>query len=245
MRSIVAPVIAAFLALWPAVTRAQCEAPPGPLANGTLAETFEAPSGTDNDYQAVVDPENGIDVFFPSPSVAPATWGTRSAAFVVGPAYGSAYLVNRTQIDSPTGYHFTASLIIIRDGLLEGKGITLFISKPGIGSGNLAAWRLYMTQVNGELNLVLVLGLNTSINNPSAALFYVPITTGEVYDVAITYDTRRRFYLWSVNGAVQAAAEMPCDYPLIGARFIGSSGSSTGRNSTYIVDNVRWYELPE
>ena len=37
---------------------------------------------------------------------------------------------------------------------------------------------------------------------------------------------------------------MPSDYPLIATKIIGSSGSSTGYNSLFVVDNVQWEELP-
>ncbi len=129
------------------------------------------------------------------------------------------------------------------NGELNGNGITLFISKPEDWTGPLAAWRLYMYQGNGELELALVLGLNTIVNNSSGAVYTVPLNIHEAYDVSILYDTAHRLYSWSVDGTVEAAADMPTDWPLIGNEIIGSSGSSTGRNSSYVVDNVSWVEL--
>ena len=92
--------------------------------------------------------------------------------------------------------------------------------------------------------LVLVVGLNTETNNQSAAVYRMPININQVYDVAIDYDTARRFYSWSDDGQVLADSNMPSDYPLIATKIIGSSGSSTGYNSLFVVDNVQWQELP-
>jgi hypothetical protein len=71
----------------------------------------------------------------------------------------------------------------------------------------------------------------------------VPIATDRPYGVDILYDTAHRFYSWTVNGNRQIAAKMPDDYPLIGTKVIGSSFSSSGRNTVYAVDNVKWVEL--
>ena len=146
--------------------------------------------------------------------------------------------------ESPSGYYFTGSFVVQADGLTEGTSVALFISKPLIFNGNLAAWRLFLYKYQGHLQLALILGLDTVKNNPSAGYSMTPIRISRVYDVAITYDTGRRFYLWSVNGKEIAAGDMPCDYPYIASKIIGSSASSAGRNTTYLVDNARWYELP-
>ncbi|MFO1429899.1 MAG: LamG-like jellyroll fold domain-containing protein [Candidatus Competibacteraceae bacterium] len=214
------------------------------LAAGNLTETFEAPGGTDNDYEIQLAPGNMLDPNY-SNSGLPSSWGTKSGFIVIGgsssPNGGA--LWRKNSAPSPTGYHFTASLLIAVDGLLAGDGISLFVSKSI--DERFAAWRLYMHKNSqGQLELALMLGLNTDTNNPSAAAYSIPITTNQIYDVAITYDTERRVYSWSVNGQLQAYADMPCDYPLIATKVIGSSRSSSGRDSAFIVDNVRWYELP-
>ena len=147
----------------------------------------------------------------------PPLWGKKSGLVVIGSQNGGA-VWRKFDNDSPTGYHFTASLLIAVDGLLEGKAISLFLSRPKVATEGWAAWRLYMIKQQGQLRLFLVLGLNTDTNNPSAAVYMLPITTNQTYDIAISYDTKRRFYLWSVNGQVQASADMPCDYPLIGSK---------------------------
>ncbi len=238
-------VCAALLALHPAASAAECDRKDCTKGQNHLAETFESAQGTDNPFEALVEPGNLLDPDFWNVYGLPQLWGRKSGRVIVGPDHGTALWMRRDEHESPTGYHFTASLLVAIDGVTEGKAITLFISKPADWSGSLACWRLYFHKLDGVLSLVLVLGLNTATNNKSAASYMVPISTNEAYDVSVTYDTWRRFYLWSVNGRVLAAARMPADYPLIGTKIIGSSGSSDGRNSVFVVDNVRWYELPK
>src|SRR6266481_6414347 len=139
----------------------------------SLAETFENPNGTDNTYKAVVQAGNSLDPSFTSPDL-PTSWGTKSALVTIGPDYGSAFWLNQGGAESPTGYYFSASFIVETNGELNGNGITLFISKPEDWTGPLAAWRLYMYQGNGELELALVLGLDTIANNSSGAVYKMP-----------------------------------------------------------------------
>jgi hypothetical protein len=110
-------------------------------------------------------------------------------------------------------------------------------------TGTAVGWRLHLFKSQEGLQLLLIVGADTSVNSGSAAVYHVPIVTDQPYDVDILYDTAHRFYSWSVNGDLQIAANMPDDYPLIGTKVIGSSGSSTGRDTAYVVDNVSWVEL--
>lgn len=211
----------------------------------TLTETFETPMGTDNPFDVMLGSTNWMNPDFSTPNL-PSSWGEESGLIFVGPEGGSpsAFWINRDPIGSINGYFFTGSFLIANAGLNEGQGISLFISKPTAWSGHLAAWRLYFHKYQGQLMLVLVVGLNTETNNQSAAVYRMPININQVYDVAIVYDTARRFYSWSVDGQVLADSNMPSDYPLIATKIIGSSGSSTGYNSLFVVDNVQWQELP-
>lgn len=245
MHAIMVPAAAVLLALWPAGIRAECVQTGGPLANGNLTETFESSDGTDNHYLPIVESGSFLEPNYRFPFGAPPLWGKKSGRITVGSTHADAFWVKRGRAESPTGYHFTASFMIAVDGLKDGSTISLFISKPKDWQGTWAAWRLNFLKYQGQLQLALFLGVNTATNNASGIMYSYPINANQVYDVAITYDTKRRFYLWSVNGQVVVAANMPCDYPRIAARIIGSSGSSTGRESVFIVDNVRWYELPE
>ena len=98
---------------------------------------------------------------------------------------------------------------------------------------------------DGRLQLVASFGKNTTTNNASDRFYNLPITTNQVYDVAIMYDTAHRFYSWVVNDQLECSGAMPDDWPYIGTEIIGSSGSGNGRNSQYVVDNIGWYELPK
>ena len=216
----------------------------------SLVETFETPGGTDNPYDKTVFSTNSLDPNFTSPDL-PTSWGTKSALVTIGPDQGAAFWMTRDGAESPSGYEFSGSFMVETDGMsgtgsggladaIGGTPITLFISKPADWSGPLAAWRLYMTEENGQLELALVLGLDTNTNNSSGAVYKVPINIHQAYDVSVNYDTAHRYYSWSLDGQLEGAGDMPSDWPLIGTEIIGSSGSSTGRNSSYAVDNVGW-----
>lgn len=210
----------------------------------SFVETFESPQGTDNAYDIRVATGNFSNPDFWSP-VLPASWGKQSGEVFLGPNGGQgAFWMKHDFSESLSGYYFTGSFLIAYDGLRDGETATLFISKPMDWLGTNAAWRLYYLHENGKPCLVFVFGLDTAINNPSATIYYLPISDYRPYDLIIDYDTARRFYYWAVNGKVGALSYMPNDYPLIGTEIIGSSGSATGHSFVYIVDNVLWYELP-
>ena len=224
-----------------------------PVAS-SLVETFESPIGTDNPYDTTVYATNSLDPNFTSLDL-PASWGTKSALVTIGPDQGAAFWMKRDAAESRNGYNFSASFMVENDGMVDGTGgnglagaiggtdITLFISKPTDWSGPLAAWRLYIAQENGQLELALVLGVNTDAKTLSGTVYKVPMNLHQAYDVSIVYDTAHRFYSWSNDGQLKAVGNMPTDWPSIGTEIIGSSGSSTGRNSSYVVDNVSWTEL--
>jgi hypothetical protein len=211
-----------------------------------LTETFETPNGTDNEYEVGLHPGNLLNPDFSSPQL-PSSWGEESGLIVIDPDYGGALWRQIDDPASPTGYRFTGSLMLQVDGLEEGDAISAFVSKPAAGPtwNETAAWRLYFYKEEDQLQMILVLGLSTVTQNPSAVVYSYPITTNQYYDVEILYDTAGRSYSWFVNGELHAAGDMPDDYPLIGTKVIGSSGSSIGRNSVFVVDNVRWDEVPE
>ena len=150
--------------------------------------------GTDNPFDVMRGNTNWMNPDFSTPNL-PSSWGEESGLIFVGPEGGSpgAFWIDRDPIGSINGYFFTGSLLIANDGLKEGQSISLFISKPTAWSGHLAAWRLYFHKYQGQLMLVLVVGLNTETNNQSAAVYRMPININQVYDVAIDYDTARRF----------------------------------------------------
>jgi hypothetical protein len=210
----------------------------------SFTETFENPLGTDNNYDTMVAPGNLLNPNFSSPAL-PYSWGKKSGEIFLGPDGGrGAFWMKHDASASPNGYFFTGSFFIALDDRAPGETNTLFISKPMDWTAPLAAWRLYYIEgQGGKVNLVLIVGWNSVTNNPSAALYSMPINIKQAYDVAINYDTAHRFYSWSVDGKVQAASKMPSDYPLIGTEIIGSSGSASGHDTAFIVDNITWRDL--
>ncbi len=235
-------VLLALLTFWPARSGAQCTSPTGSPVNGTVVETFESAGGTDNPWQVMVGQGNQLDPNYVWPS-APPLWGTKSGKVTIT-AQGALWRHN-DPVPSPTGYYFTGSFAILADGLTDGEQITIFVSKTSDLNGTNAPWRLYFAKGGGKLFLKLIMGLDTSVNNASALVYTFPITVGVPYDTTILYDTKRRVYLWSINGQLLATGNMPCDWPLIGTKVIGSSGSVNGQNSAYVVDNVHWFEIPQ
>jgi len=209
-------------------------------------ETFESPAGTDNKYDVVYtnNTQNTLDPKYLLGASRPSTWGYFSGLIGIGPVHAGALWLKHDDTASPTGYHFTGSFAVLADGLTEGMSLTLFVSKPVNWQSDLAAWRLFLMKFQGQLRLALVLGLDTSKFNVSSVKHFMSINIAQVYDIAITYDTWRRFYMWSVDGKVLTADNMPCDWPYIATKIIGSSPSNNGLNTAYVIDNARWYELP-
>src|SRR5690348_5161153 len=109
-----------------------------------FVETFEAPAGTDNQYQpepgpipdgidkqydAPIAPGNSFDPNFASPDL-PTSWGKKSGLVTIGSGESGGALLRETdQIPSSNGYNFTGSFLIAVDGLQEGQAVTLFAGK--------------------------------------------------------------------------------------------------------------------
>jgi hypothetical protein len=208
--------------------------------------SVQSSNGTDNTFQTLVADGNWLDPDFSTPSL-PSSWGTPAGAVFLGAGGGrGAFWMQNQSTGSPNGYLFNGSFLIASaEGLEDGLDATLFVSKPTDWSGDLAAWRLYyIKDSDGSLVLMFIVGWNSETNNPSAAIYRMPVNAGQAYNVAIDYDTADRFYSLSLDGVVEVASTMPSDYPLIGTEIIGSSGSADGHDTAFIVDNVSWDELP-
>lgn len=205
-------------------------------------ETFETEGGTDNTWELHVDAGNKFDPNYHHHHFLPREWGRKSLRIKIGPDNGGCFGVRTDLQPNLNGYLFTGSLYVAEDNLADNTSITAFISKPFDWTGSLACWRLYVLRQNGQLWLALVLGLNTDTMNPSGRIGLCNIEAHRAYDMMILYDTKRRVYAWTVSGVLMAYGDMPSDYPLVGARIIGSSSSGLGRNTTILIDNVRWQE---
>jgi Ca2+-binding RTX toxin-like protein len=207
-----------------------------------MRETFEAAFGTDNQYEVKIGLGNSLDADLALAGLGfPARWGAQAGRVVIGPFGGGAFWRQNDAVESPTGYQFNASVFIKQDGLSADEATGLFAARTSDLGSAVAPWRLYMFKYGAELRMVVTFGDDTATTSQES--YSIPIEVGRIYDVSVTYDSARDFYLWTVNGKVEAFADMPDAYARIGTRVIGSSGSADGRNSEYLVDNVSWQEI--
>ena len=215
------------------------------IPTSPFLERFEAVTGTDETYNLVViDSGNTLNPDFLTDLIgSPIGWGAQCGGVKVGPNNGAAVWMQQAQTPSTKGFYTHGSVIINYEGLNNGQGNTILIAKPeGDPLGPVAAWRLYLFQVNNEVFFLWTVG--------DFARFYRYPTSGSIllnteYDLWIIYDLRSHVIGWYINGERFVWDSMPATFPdNIATKAIGSSGSSTGRNLLYFVDNVMWVEVP-
>jgi hypothetical protein len=215
------------------------------LPPSAFIEGFEAAPVTDETYNhIVIEQGNSLNPDFPTSLIgSPEGWGAQCGRVNIGPNNGAAVWMQEAAIGNTKGYYTHANIRIDYEGLKDSQGNTILIAKPqGDPLGPVAAWRLYLFQLNREVFFLWAVG--------DFARFYRYPTTGsilldKVYDQWIVYDLKNHVIGWYVNGNQFVWEAMPATFPdNIATKAIGSSGSGTGRNLRYYVDNVWWVEVP-
>jgi len=213
----------------------------------TFSEHFETNPGTDEVYTSQhVGAGNVLDPDFDTSLLgggAPAGWGSQCGLVSIGATAGDAGW--RQHVTSPgesrTGFLTTFSFLLSSSGLLDGQGITLIVTKEQ-GDPDIAplAWRIYMWRTGAETYLLLIVGEDLLYRYPAVG----SIAAGTVYDNVVRYDLVGDRFSWSVNGTEVIAAVLPVTCPQnIATKYIGSSGSSTGRNTVYLLDRIVFVEI--
>lgn len=215
------------------------------MPTSAFIEGFEAATGTDETYNLVViDPGNSLNPDSLTNLIgSPIGWGAQCARVDIGADHGAAFWMQQATTGNTKGFYTHASIIIDHEGLNNNEGNTILIAKPsGDPRGRVAAWRLYLFQSNNEVFFFWTVG--------DFARFYRYPTSGSilldtVYDQWIIYDLQFHIIGWYINGNRFVWDIMPATFPdNIATKVIGSSGSGTGRNTSYYVDNVWWLEIP-
>jgi hypothetical protein len=211
------------------------------------SEGFENPSGTDEVYSdgAAVTPGNSVDPDAdPADVGSPSGWGTQCGKVTIGPGTidGGALWRHRFSPGSTNGFFTILDTVIDVDHLQDGQLISIAVVKPAGGPEDpVAAWALYFARFRGETFFVWTVG------NFDKLYRYPPtgsIEIGRRYVHTMAYDLVRDVYGWAVDFQPVALAPIPPTYfQNIGTIVLGSSESSTGRDSSYYVDNYFFGEV--
>ena len=212
-----------------------------------FTETFEkvGGTGTDEAYSDIlISAGNSLDADFATAGIgSPSGWGTYCARVTVGADEATA-VWSQERHTSRNGYTTTLEARLSTDGLTDGTGITIAIAKPSPLTGSVAAWRLYFWHTGAITHFLWTVGDNAELYSfPNQALGGGAISLNTVYPHTITYDIKRKTFSWTVGDILAASGTILSTWPdTIGCKVIGSSGSSTGRNTVYETDNHVWTE---
>ena len=214
----------------------------------TLArsEGFESPAGTDQEWSdgAAVTPGNSVDpnastVAFGSPT----GWGAECGRVTVGNTVdGGALWRHRFSPGSTRGFLTSVDIAVDYEGLEHGQAISFAVMKPAGGPEDpVVAWALYFARYGDEKFFMWTVG------NFDQIYRYPAIGSFELdrrYLHEIAYDLVHDVYGWRVDGQPVAVGIIPPTYfQNLGTFVLGSSESSTGRNSSYCLDNFLVGEL--
>jgi hypothetical protein len=172
----------------------------------------------------------------------PPTWGERCGAFVIGPDSGAAYWYQQYPVPSTRGYITDLDFMLAGTAMADGTSITIAISKA---HGDILTaqrnWRLYFHRVGLSYEFMFVI----DEDDEQAVWRYGPIVVGQVYHPRMTYDIVHHQIAFAVDGVlVNRVAMIPGNPQDVATTIVGSSKSSDGRDTIFLVDNVMWREVP-
>lgn len=104
-------------------------------------------------------------------------------------------------------------------------------------------WRLYFYRTGSDYRFLFVIDEDAEQivwRYPSSG----SISLGTVYRHHIEYDIQNKKIVWGVNGVlVDFTALIPGNPQNVATKILGSSGSSDGRNTVFLIDRVMWQEI--
>lgn len=213
----------------------------------SLTETFETHPGTDNTYATIVESGNSLDPDFTVSSIGvqPVGWGVYCLQVTLGATLTGAQYSIQLPVNL-AGAVTQFSIVPASLGSADGTGFTCMILKQEGELGDPSnVWRLYIwrTGANYHFRLFLGVGVLSIIHDwPRAGT----LSAGTMYNHEIWYDIQSRRYRWLVNGVEQAAGVIPSTVGFgtsIEYLVLGSSASSTGKNSIYLLDAIKLIDL--
>lgn len=213
-------------------------------------------SGFDETYQdEYIQTGNGMNPNYDPNSMGggkPPTWGSQCCGYSIGnngAGDGASCLRQARRGPSNGGVLIHVETNIQAMSMADGTQMLCFAGKADAGLVLVApaVCRLYYDYSAGLLHWVVVFGIS-----PGDVAYTWPaagaggISGGVTYYHDIVYDIRSRRYRWLVNGQLVVSTAMPNNnyFPTnVGWYAIGASGSSTGRNTTYMMDNFTVTEI--
>lgn len=182
------------------------------------------------------------------PGGPPPGWGNMCGLFVIGQTSGGALWYQTLEPPSTKGYVFALDFMLGRTAMADGSLFSFAVSKatgPAPPTpGTPLNWRQYVVRIGNLYKLVFVVG-----EGDHQISWYYPkalesIRTLVVYRPQVTYDIAHQQVMWEVDGIQVGAMPMSPGHPqTVQHQVIGSSGSSTARNTTFLVDRVKWVEI--
>ena len=177
------------------------------------------------------------------PGGSPASWGPQCEAFLIGPSGGSAFWWRQYPIASPKGYVLSLDFMLLDSAMTDGTGVTFAILKA---QGNIYTaprnLRAYLSRFGGDYRFVFVI----DEDEEQVAWFYPRaggITRGIVYQHRMEYDIVKQRIAWTVDEVLVNETAMIAGNPQnVGSIILGSSGSSNGRNTIFLLDRIVWKE---
>ncbi len=172
----------------------------------------------------------------------PPGWGETCGAFVIGAQSGAAMWYQQYPVPNTRGYVTDLDFMLAGTAMADGTSITIAVSKA---QGDIFTaqrnWRLYFRRVGLSYEFLFVI----DEDDEQVVWRHGPIVVGQVYHPRMTYDIVHQQIAFEVDGIlVNRVAMIPGNPQDVTTTFVGSSKSSDGRNTIFMVDNVRWREVP-
>lgn len=182
------------------------------------------------------------------PGGAPPGWGNECGLFVIGSTSGAALWYQTLDNASTKGYKLALDFMLGRTAMSDGTAFSFAVSKasgvtPPMTVGTPVNWRQYLQRFGNVYKLMFVVG-----EGEHETVWYYPelesIQPLVVYRPVVTYDILHQQVTWEVDGIQVGSMPMsPHHEQTVQHQVIGSSGSSTARNTTFLIDRVVWAEI--
>lgn len=190
----------------------------------------------------IYDAGNGIDPDFDNTGISavPFSWGDTSLAVAVGADNGTA-LRGRTYLNNRVGYVSRMYFMLVGSSMEPGTFVSVNVMK-GISSlpfyddnVPIGAY-IKLANVDGTHKFQIVYPTNSG---EATATWSGSVTPGAIYELYIEYNVVGQYLVFKVNSetVVQHTFDAAA-VQSVGTLVIGSSGGSTGRNITYLIDRI-------
>ena len=217
--------------------------------NFTYAQQGSGPSITMVTFAAATG--NGLNWSFNNtklPNI-PEAWGPTSAIVIIGEASpaGTA-LRGRSHLNNPTGYITRLDLYVVSSAMADGEFVSVAVGK---GNGPLdfqdaltpIAYYVRLINIGGELKLMISYPTNHGQVDQTWSGVVLLQTAYEIYIEYALVGTPHTIF--KINGATVAYVRHDASaVQSIGTLVLGSSGGSTGRNVTYLLDRILETPIP-